>query len=733
MRPMVTHRSPCPRLLRFAPVRAALALVALLGAVACGDLPAADSQIETLSSRPDMVTGGDALVRIAVPAGVALKEVRVTLNGSDVSAAFQPAPGGSALLGLVTGLRVGMNTLALGGGLTGQLTLTNHPATGPLFAGAHETPFLCGTQEFTLVTGETLGAPLDENCSIARRVDYGYRSTEGGALKPLLDRSSYPADMARTTTSTGADVPYIVRIETGSANRGIYESAMLHDPISEPEPNPWVTPAGWNRRVIYTLGGGCPGGWYIQGSRTAGVTNDFYLHQGYAVVSNSLNVFGNNCSEILTAETAAMTKERFVEAYGPPLFVVATGSSGGSYQTYHAIDNYPGIFDGGIPGSTYPDVQFATTPWNSDARLFLTYFNEKTALPWTDAQKLASIGFTNLDFMGRIGKINGHSRRIRVGEACNLPEELIYHPVTNPTGARCDVFEHTASVYGRNPETKFVRRPIDNVGVQYGLKALNDGVISKEQFLDLNEKVGGFDLDGNVASERTVGDTIGMRRAYESGLLLNGGGGLAYTPIIEFRGYADDNPGGDDHPRFMSFSTKARLLKVNGHMDNFVMLTVDDDEYGRFSTNDPQVQEAWRQMDAWLTTLKADTSSDPQLDKVRRARPADLVDACWTRFPERRKIVEEQKDAGEPSQCQDLYPSGSFARGVAGSSIATDIIKCQLKPIDPTDYTGTFTAEETARLQRIFPEGVCDWSRPGVAQTKPLGPWYVVPVTPATM
>jgi hypothetical protein len=708
--------------------------VALLAAACAGDTGTPPG-ITTLSSRPDMVTGGDALVRIDAPGGGSVEGANVTVNGTDVTGDFRPTPDGAGLMGLVTGLRPGPNTLAVTtGGGAAEVTLVNHPAAGPVFSGPHETPFLCQTEEFTLVTGELLGPPLDANCSVARRVDYVYRSTADGELKPLTDRGSYPGDLARTTISTGAEVPYILRVETGTANRGVYELAMLHDPVSEPDPSPWSRPAGWNHRVVFTLGGGCPGGWYVQGARTAGVTNDFYLHQGYAVVSNSLNVFGNNCNELLAAETAALTKERFVEAFGPPLFTIATGASGGSYQTFHAIDNYPGIFDGGIPGSTYPDVQFATTPWNSDGRLLLRYFETKAGVPWTDEEERAASGFTNHDFIGRIGREpGGHSQRIHVGEACRLPEEMRYHPVTNPGGARCEIFEHSAGIYGRNPETGFVRRPIDNVGVQYGLGALNDGAISKAQFLDLNEKIGGFDLDGNVAPERTVGDTAAMRIAYETGLLLNGGGGLAYTPIIEFRGYADDNAGADDHPRFMSFSTKARLLKANGHRDTFVMWTVDDDEYGRFSTNDPVLHEAFRQMDAWLTALVTDTSDASPLEKARRARPAGLTDACWTRFPERRKIEEEQTGTEVASRCQELYPSGSFARGVAGSDITTDIIKCQMKPIDPADYRVEFTPAEMERLQAIFPDGVCDWSQPGVSQRDPLGPWYVVPGTPRAM
>src|SRR5687768_14411281 len=43
--------------------------------------PAADVEITTVSSRPDMVTGGDALVRFVVPAGTPANQIRVTLNG----------------------------------------------------------------------------------------------------------------------------------------------------------------------------------------------------------------------------------------------------------------------------------------------------------------------------------------------------------------------------------------------------------------------------------------------------------------------------------------------------------------------------------------------------------------------------------------------------------------------------------------------------------------------------
>jgi hypothetical protein len=70
-----------------------------------------------------------------------------------------------------------------------------------------------------------------------------------------------------------------------------------------------------------------------------------------------------------------------------------------------------------------------------------------------------------------------------------------------------------------------------------------------------------------------------------------------------------------------------------------------------------------------------------------------------------------------------LYPANSFPRGVAGSPYASDVIKCQLKPISAADYKVAFTPDELGRLRQIFPGGVCDWSKPGVGQQPVSGTW----------
>ena len=52
-----------------------------------------------------------------------------------------------------------------------------------------------------------------------------------------------------------------------------------------------------------------------------------------------------------------------------------------------------------------------------------------------------------------------------------------------------------------------------------------------------------------------------------------------------------------------------------------------------------------------------------------------------------------------PGRCNALFPNHKNPRLVAGSPIADDITKCQLKPIDARDYSAPFTADEMQRLR----------------------------------
>lgn len=91
------------------------------------------------------------------------------------------------------------------------------------------------------------------------------------------------------------------------------------------------------------------------------------------------------------------------------------------------------------------------------------------------------------------------------------------------------MFDHTVNVYGKTAEG-FALRPIDNVGIQYGLNALNEGKLSIDKFLDLNERAGGVDRDMKRTTNRTVGDLDALTRAYQSGRIVNGAGDLHPPP-----------------------------------------------------------------------------------------------------------------------------------------------------------------------------------------------------------
>lgn len=669
-------------------------------------------QISTISTRADRISGGDVLVRIEVPDIAPLTGITVRRNGHDISSVFRPDPAQHALVGLVRGLRVGHNQLDVFQG-TGQAVisapLVNYPLTGPIFSGPQEQPFICQTQQFKLQGGGTLGAPLDASCSVHPVVRYLYRSTLDTVWRVLPENAPRPADVAITTTTAGQKVPYIVRVETGTVNRSIYQFAVLHDPVADPAFRPLAPPKSWNRRILYTFGGGCTGGWFRQGAGLPTVLNDNVVGKGYVEASASLNVFGNNCQDVVAAETMMMVKEHVIETLGPDEFTFGRGGSGGSYQQIQIADGYPGLLDGIIPSATFPDV-LETTQFLVDAQLLDNYFTH-FGQGLTVEQKRAIAGVGTLK---NIFGISNGAGRIHPTKFCppELPLELRYHPVNNRGGARCDIFDHTVNVYGRDPVTGFARRAIDNTGVQYGLAALNAGAITPTQFLELNEKIGGYDNDGNLIPSRAIADPQALRAAYQTGRVTFGGNGLARVPIIDFRGYTDQTEKGDVHQKYHSFSFRERLRAANGSAANSVMLVA--------APPSRNVQDyAVAKMDEWLTNLSRDTSGGSMLERIARAKPADLVDSCFE--PDGDRIKEPQTFSG--GECNKYFPTFPPPRMIAGGPITNNILKCQLKAIDWTDYAVPLSEGDKTRLRRIFPGGVCDWKKPGVEQSRPVGTW----------
>ena len=684
--------------------------------------PAPPVTVSVVSTDPALVTGGDVLLRVTAPGSEVPK---VSAGGRDVTAAFSRADRPGTFVGLVRGLPIGRTMIEVdgtadeGGRPDATLEITNYPITGPVVSGPWQQPFVCQTNEFTLPDGSSLGPPLDANCSARTVVQHVYRSTaDPKTLKPLPAGGTLPSDVARTTTTDGRTVNFVVRVETGTMNRGIYQNAVLHDPTTDPAPTPFTPPAGWNRRLIAQHGSGCPSGWYIQGARQGvNILDNPQLAAGYALFINTLNHPTNSCNAFLAGETTMMGKEHFIETFGAPLYTISTGGSGGAYTSLQVADAFPGLFDGISIRATFPDA-LSIALAGLDAHLLMHYFTVTSPAALTEAQLVAVSGYSGLKAL--VDAANQAQRTDPVPGRADLPgyqsarwnaavpEAARYHPVTNRGGARPTIFDAARNVYGVDPATGFARRPFDNVGVQYGLSALNSGVITVAQFLDLNERIGGIDHDSNYVAARTVGDAGAIKRAYQAGLTLSGKGGLASIPIFD---NATSNEAGGYHYGWFHFALRERLREANGAADNMVM----------WRSVDTQAAESI--FSQWMEAYAADASADPRRVKVVRAKPPQAVDGCYDRSTPPAFIAEPLAFSSQPvSKCSTLYPVYSNVRREAGGPLAANVLKCRLKPIAPSDYKATLTAADLARLRRVFPAGVCDWSKAGVNQV-PVVTW----------
>lgn len=723
-----------------------LGIIGVLCAVATAataPLPALPARaapvVEVVSSRADMVSEGSALIAVR-PAGGKSAHVSVHVGKADVTSGF--APWGDGMLGLVRGLAPGLNEVTADvDGKVFHLKLINHEHGKPAISGPLQKPFLCETEHFRMPDGSHLGTPLDDNCDVPTQITYVYRPTGGSAFKPLPSPDAIPSDAATTTTTNGRTVKYVVRVETGVINRAIYQIAILFDPTTDLPPSPVSSPAGWNHKLVYEFGGSFSAG-YRQGDHVGSLLSlleDEKLSRGFALAGATLNVLGFTVNDALSAETASMVRERFIKTFGPPIYTMGWGGSGGAMMQHLVANNYPGLLDGIVPSASFPDL-LSIVP-GVDCALFAKFF-DGAGKQWTENQKRAVVGYNvwetclawNATFsphLLRPSQMRNEPFHLPDGDietsncANVIPKQVTFDPVRNRGGARCDVYSGIRNLLGIDPATGFAPRGFDNVGVQYGLAALRDEAISLEQFIRLNEGLGGFDREGNFQTARTAADRVALNRLYAYGR-VNEGGNLGDIPIIDLRPDPGSVPNVHDSAR--SLSMRARLIRSNGNADNQIILRTDGHAAiagsgaasGAVSTD----LFAFLKMDLWLSQLKADARPfATQAQRVIADKPADLVDACFMAGSPPIREPQTEKNTG---QCGRAMPYFSNPRLVAGAPLTDDILKCQLRPLQPSEYPGA-SAKQLARLRAIFPTGVCDYSKPGIGEAKLVAPWLAYP------
>jgi len=289
----------------------------------------------------------------------------------------------------------------------------------------------------------------------------------------------------------------------------------------------------------------------------------------------------------------------------------------------------------------------------------------------------------------------------------------------------------------------------DNEGVQYGLLALKDKLITIDEFIDINRKTGSWKAqhemeaesiltpfgrkkplwlslwgNQNITKIKRVGDQYGvaarqkgsisaMNAAYRSGQVFIG---KVDVPIIDIRHYLEDEL--DMHHMSASFYSRLRIEQANGHADNHIIWV----SHKNFNP----AHQAFAVMDEWLLSKKGSSLND-----TIKAKPKYLQDTC---FSEEGQIIAQGKgiwdglwngsSVGDNGICLKSYPMYSTSRIQSGANWAGDLFKCALMPVEKAInneiYGDIAIKEYTEELNAIFPTGVCDYSQGDLGRPKQL-------------
>lgn len=742
--------------------RSGMAMAAVLATLltACGSSgngSAPPIEILSLSNRADMISDGNAYIEIVLPKGSSASALKVALNGADVTPQFALRANGR-ILGRVEGLRAGVNSLTATGadGARARLDITNHDRGAPIFAGPHTEPWICATsngkQATVSVPGTGLSAtvttrvsgldtdPVDALCNTKTQYTYYYmpKSRQGSACTPgatgttpchqAYDPAQRPADaeIADFTNDRGDTVKHLLRMETGVMGRGTYQILAYYDPAQSW--SPWAPQKGWNGKVLWRFGAAASGNRFQEGpvnvidQLTGSVMFDpNSLAAGHMVVKAMLTNHLHNNNELLAAENMMRIKEHLIENYGEVRYTMGDGDSGGSMMQTVIASAMPGLLQGLQTGLSYPD---AVSTWmeTRDCGLLANYYATAAGQALPDAARSAIDGHPTSYCGTWVGTfITPQNPRLPVNCGAGFPASIVYDPRTRPQGVRCSVHDMLVAIYGTFKDTDGnvkPQLPYDNTGLQYGLKALQSGAISSEDFVRLNEGIGSYtnDLDWtggtpSQAAARSRAPVELLPRIYSSGLNSNARN-LSQVAIIDLR----PEGGSDIHMTWRSLQQRARLDAGNGNHDNHVIRA--SKGMVPLLIAPAMRRESFVMMDRWLTAVERDGTSTPLAQKVARNRPADVKDGCIAGTGAMPADLDKVLSLDDPA-CP-LKPTLS-PRQVAGGPRSEDIYQCQLKPLSfsSPDYAGaTFSAAQQTRLAAVFSSGVCDWSKPGVGQSQ---------------
>lgn len=592
--------------------------------------------------------------------------------------------------------------------------------------------------------GDETPIGYSKDCRYPTRVDYLYNRQGTERFYPLEQAQD---DIAQLTID-GRTVDFIVRVETGTINRFLYSITTLRGPDDHPEQPDMRY---WNRDLIYQFKGGVGIG-YRQGRlQPDDIANQRIdqLRRGYAIAGSSGNQTSNHYDITLAEETALRVKRQFTAAYGRPRYTLGIGGSGGAIQQYLIGQNGSGVLDAGVALYAYPDM-LTQTIYVFDCELLEYYFDQLAPDHWSWPQRQLIEGLHARNGIKEeyawlyetAQLLHGDLPRWPLGSSecvhgwrgltplVNNPRFIHFAPrFSKELQQRVDwsYWEDMRHVFGSRADG-YARQTWDNVGVQYGLRALRSGALSPETFLHLNANIGGWKPPGEQRPERfwrfngsmlinfspwshhnmqlsadggrtparrSEADPGAIEAAFRSGQVFNG---RLEIPIIDLRHYLE--PELDMHHLSASFSTRLRLQSAGHERQQLIWVT---------EKPHAPIDEALSLLTRWLELGR---------------RPPDAGDRCYrgdgSLIAAGDGVWNGSWNAKPEGRCLQHYPMYGTSRSQAGEGLRGDLFKCQLISVENAllrgDYAPIDMSAYKTRLEQIFPDGVCDYQRRGVEQ-----------------
>src|SRR5262245_51347528 len=663
-----------------------------------------------------------------------------------------------------------------GRSLLGQPTVDNQDRIGiPVAAEDAQGGYPQDGRGYPTAAAQIVGWSKD--CAAKTRIGYVYGTT-GGQFRWLDNPAGpLPADIATVTTLDGRTAPFIVRWERGTINRFVYSVAFLA-PVGEaspmaPDDSLWnrrlvfsfdggvgighfqgttsegsMLPAnllGMGYGVMWSSGTRTSTHYNPQvGGETALMLKEHTVEtHGVPDYTVSVGGSGGAIQQYVYAQNHPGLIDAAIAQYSYPDMVTQTISVGDCELLEHYFDatdrdnahwKDPEVRQAvlGLNATNFPKNLSAgeVTQWNSLYQLYgLFGYQVMDRDPASPGPALTEcrpgwFGLTPLALNPTFTNVNDLDK-LAQGSA----------------GVEWTHWGDTVNIYGQGDDG-FARVPWDNVGVQYGLEALKAGIISPTEFLDLNAGIGswkntadmvpeGFPFvgsptpqnfdpwssrnmnlspDGGVTpAPRREGNVDAMNAAYTSGMEFQGDIDI---PVIDWRHYREDELVMHDSQE--SFVARQRMLNADGDAGNQVIWFTD----ARPAVAFDQTPMAFEVMDEWMANIAAHPDRS-----VARNRPDRAVDSCFDTsgnlIASGRRVWSGVLDNRPDGACTQRFPIYSTSRQEAGGSIAGGVWKCQLQSVNKAIHHEVYgdwtpTDAERARLEQIFPDGVCDYSKPDV-------------------